>query len=65
MTITKNSREEIRVEPTEYKGQSLISIRAWAKTYDGRGYIPTKKGIAVSPEVAKSLLTALQQAISG
>ncbi len=59
MTITKNTREEIRVEPTEYKGQSLISIRVWAKTYDGRGYIPTKKGIAVTPEVAKGVSEAI------
>jgi hypothetical protein len=65
LTIQKNSREEIRVEPTEYKGQSLVSIRAWAKTYDGRGYIPTKKGLTVSPGVAKSLSEAIQQVVSG
>lgn len=59
MKITKNSREEIRVEPTEYKGQNLISIRVWTKTYDGRGYIPTKKGITVSPRVAKDVSEAI------
>lgn len=58
--IEKNTREVIRVENTQYKGNEYVSIRVYAKTYDGRNYVPTKKGLTISPEAKNELLRALQ-----
>ncbi len=61
MDIQKNSKEIIRVEATEYKGHSLVSMRIFAKTYDDRGFVPTKKGLTVSPAVAIEICRAIQE----
>ena len=62
--IEKNSREEIRVSLTEFKGHQLIDLRVYA--LDGDDANPTKKGIAVKvdklPELARLLTEAEAEA---
>lgn len=60
MEIKKNEREVIRVGFTEWQGEKYIDIRAWVKTFDDRGYIRTKKGLTVKPEIAEALCRSLQ-----
>jgi len=60
MDIEKNSNEIVRVERTNHKGKDYVSVRIYAKTFDERDFVPTKKGITVSPEVANEVCRALQ-----
>ena len=59
-TLEKNSIEEIRVELSEYKGQTYLNIRAWIKGDNGE-YLPTRKGITLNIEHFQSLLEALKK----
>ncbi|MBN2402416.1 MAG: transcriptional coactivator p15/PC4 family protein [Spirochaetes bacterium] len=49
--IEKNSKEIIRIDISEFKGQELINLRIWFQAFDGNGnmiYKPTQKGIAIN-----------------
>lgn len=66
-TIPKNSREEVRVQLTEFKGTQFADFRIWASGTggeDNRG--PTKQGLAISfarlPEFARAAAEAERQA---
>ena len=57
--IDKNSREQLRIQPTEYKGKQLVDIRLWRKTFDNRGYVRTRKGLTITPQLTLELLNGL------
>jgi hypothetical protein len=49
--IEKNSKEIIRIDISEFKGQELINLRVWFSSFDENGnmvYKPTQKGIAIN-----------------
>ncbi len=49
--IEKNSKEIIRIDISEFKGQELINLRIWYSAIDEKGnlvYKPTQKGIAIN-----------------
>ena len=49
--IEKNSKEIIRIDISEFKGQELINLRVWFSAFDDNGnmvYKPTQKGIAIN-----------------
>ena len=61
--IQKNSREVIRISPSEYEGHQFIDLRIW---YDDDGEMkPTKKGISFNPskakEVVEGILTVMEK----
>jgi|TARA_R100000030_G_scaffold45008_1_gene33996 hypothetical protein len=61
--IQKNSREVIRISPSEYEGHQFIDLRIW---YDDNGEMkPTKKGISFNPskakEVVEGILTVMEK----
>lgn len=58
--IEKNAREVVRIQETTYNDKPYVDIRVWVKTFDDRGFVVTKKGITVSPEVAKGVSRAIQ-----
>jgi len=58
VVIEKNTQEIIRVGNTTFNGKNLVSIRVFLKTRDG--YIPTKKGLTVRPDIAEKVCRALQ-----
>lgn len=60
-TVPKNSREEIRVGLSEFKGQRLVDVRVYAGDA-GSERTPTKKGIAAKVERLPELIAALQAA---
>ena len=57
----KNSIEEIRVELSEYKGQTYLNVRAWVKGDNGE-FLPTRKGITLNIELIPDLIEALKKA---
>jgi len=59
INIKKNSREELRIQLTEYKGKQLVDIRLWRKTFDERGYVRTRKGLTISPYLTMELIGGL------
>jgi len=63
-TIEKNSREEIRVEITEYKGHDLVGVRVYADSQNCDERIPTPKGITLGVHLIPQLIEALKQAQS-
>lgn len=60
-TLSKNAREELRVEYTLFNGHHLLAFRVWAHTGDD-GWKPTKKGITVRVAMLPDLLRCLSEA---
>jgi hypothetical protein len=56
--LPKNSRETIRFSLGEYKAHRLIDLRIFF-TDDGKDYIATRKGLAVSPHLWPQFKAAL------
>ena len=59
-TITKNSREQIMISLTEFKGHDLIDVRVFAN--DGSEHVATRKGISIAVGRLPELIQALQGA---
>lgn len=60
-TIPKNSREELRVSLTEFKGYNLASLRVWFQADDG-SMRPGKAGLVIRIERLPDLIAALEKA---
>ncbi|MDF3820970.1 transcriptional coactivator p15/PC4 family protein [Leptospira sp. 96542] len=59
--IDKGRGEVLRVEISEYKGQTLFNIRIWYQDANGE-LKPTQKGVAISPNLVSELKEALEEA---
>jgi len=57
-SFQKNALEEVRVSISTYKGRKYLDIRVYYQGDDGE-YKPSKKGVALSPELLPELETAL------
>lgn len=61
--IRKNTREEIRVDLSEFRGHDLVSLRVWTDPLGpGSERIPTKAGIACNVALIPELIEALRRA---
>ena len=60
--IQKNSKEIIRLEFSEYKGNNLFNIRVWYKSGEDDEYKPSPKGIAFNPDLLEELKNAITDA---
>jgi hypothetical protein len=60
-SVVKNSREEIRIELTEYKGHRLVGCRVWARKATDE-WVPTQKGITFKVGLLADVLDGLQKA---
>jgi hypothetical protein len=58
--LLKNSREIYQFRLAEYKGYNFVDMRIFTKE-DGREPAPTKKGLAVSPQLWPQFRKALTQ----
>ena len=56
--IKKNSKEVIRISQSEYKGHTFVDLRIYFEDEHGE-YLPTKKGIAFNPAIAKELVEGI------
>lgn len=61
-TLPRNSRDEIRVELTEYQGHNFVSVRTYTQMNGEGEHRPTKKGITAKPDQIRSLIELLEQA---
>ncbi len=61
--IPKNSKEEIRLCLTEYKGKARVDIRVWYMPSAGGDYLPGKQGVSIPAEHARYLSDALAKAV--
>jgi hypothetical protein len=59
--IEKNASNKIRISLTEFKGYDLIDLRVYYEDEEG-DYKPTKKGIALKPEIIPQVIEGLQEA---
>jgi hypothetical protein len=59
-TVTKNSREEIRIGLTDFHGRQVIDIRVFYPGPDGE-WRPTKKGFGFTSEKLPRFINALQE----
>jgi hypothetical protein len=59
--IGKNAIERVRVRLTEYAGHRLVDARVYFEGDNGE-WVPTKKGLALSPAVARQVAQAIMQA---
>jgi len=53
----KSAKEQVRVSETVYLEKPYIDFRVFTRSKDGE-YIPTKKGITISKDLAKYLKQA-------
>jgi hypothetical protein len=60
-SLSKNAREELRIEYAEFRGHHLISLRVWAKLDDGT-WTATKKGVTVRVSMLPELRQCLAEA---
>ena len=58
--LAKNAREKIIFRRGEFKGHKFSDMRGWA-VEDGKDPAPTKKGLAVSPQLWPQFRAALDQ----
>jgi hypothetical protein len=62
-TLPKNSREEVRVSLTSYRGHQLVDVRVYAGDADAER-VPTPKGLALRPSFLPPLIEALRAALA-
>jgi hypothetical protein len=58
--LPKNAREVIRFRLAEFKGHQFVDLRIYTKE-EGQDPAPTKKGLAVSPQLWPQFRKALTQ----
>ena len=65
--IDKNSAEEIRFSFAEWNGKRYLDIRVWVKAdpEEGKGELPTKKGIRFNLELLDEFIEILQKINAG
>jgi hypothetical protein len=59
-TLTKNSREQIRISLTDFHGRQVINIRVFYQEPNGE-WLPGKKGLAFTSDKMPLFLNALQE----
>ncbi|HEY9161795.1 MAG TPA: transcriptional coactivator p15/PC4 family protein [Desulfomonilia bacterium] len=57
-SFMKNALEEVRVSVSTYKGKKYVDLRVYYQDDNGE-YKPSKKGIAISPELLPELENAI------
>lgn len=62
-TIPRSATEHLQIAINEYKGKSYLDLRIFYTTDDGANWLPTKKGVTVSPDNLQMFKEAIEQAI--
>ncbi len=61
--ISRSATEQLQIAVKEYKGKSYLDLRIFYTTDDGANWLPTKKGVTVSPENLSILKDAIDKAM--
>ena len=62
-TIERSSTEQLQIAVKEYKGKKYLDLRIFYTTDDGASWLPTKKGVTVSPNHLSVLKEAIEVVI--
>lgn len=62
-TIERSSTEQLQIAVKEFKGKKYLDLRIFYTTDDGASWLPTKKGVTVSPNHLSILKEAVEVAI--
>lgn len=61
-TIERSSSEQLQIAVKEYKGKKYLDLRIFYTTDDGASWLPTKKGVTISPNHLSVLKEAIEVA---
>src|SRR5258706_5056400 len=61
--IRKNSREILRIMPSQFEGHDLINIRVYAPKPGTDDFVPTKKGVSLAVDLIPAVIDALTLAL--
>lgn len=62
-TIERSSTEQLQIAINEYKGKKYLDLRIFYTTDNGASWLPTKKGVTISPGDLSILKEAVEVAI--
>ena len=62
-TIPRSATEQLQIAINEYKGKCYLDLRIFYTTDDGMNWLPTKKGVTVSPDNLELLKDAVEEAM--
>ena len=62
-SIPRSATEQLQISINEYKGKSYLDLRIYYTTDDGANWLPTKKGVTVSPDNLELLKDAVDEAM--
>lgn len=62
-TIERSSTEQLQIAVKEFKGKKYLDLRIFYTTDEGASWLPTKKGVTISPNHLSVLKEAIEVAI--
>ena len=62
-TIPRNAPEQLQISINSYKDKRYLDLRIYYTTDDGGTWLPTKKGVTVSPDNLVTLKDAVEEAM--
>ena len=62
-TIDRNATEQLQISIKSFKDREYLDLRIFYTTDEGASWLPTKKGVTVSPENLETLKEAVEEAI--
>lgn len=61
-TIERSATEQLQIAIKEYRGKKYLDLRIFYTTDGGASWLPTKKGVTVSPDHLSVLKEAIEVA---
>ncbi len=62
-TIPRNATEQLQISINSYKEKKYLDLRIYYTTDDGVNWLPTKKGVTISPDNLMILKDAVETAM--
>ena len=62
-TSPRNATEQVQISINSYKDKKYLDLRIYYTTDDGGTWLPTKKGVTVSPDNLILLKDAVEEAM--
>jgi hypothetical protein len=62
-TIPRTNTEQLQISINSYKEKQYLDLRIYYTTDDGESWLPTKKGVTVSPDNLLLLKEAVEEAM--
>ena len=63
LVISKNAREEFRIERKTFAGQQFVNVRLFFR--EGDEWRPGKQGLAVAPDLARQIAAVMIEVAGG